>query len=238
MPSLYRYCYHYKLNSDAAIVRDQQEVSRIMQELLCYAIETQTAGIIENDWTKIRDFDFQKNPKEKTELMNRLLNFQCNICSDLAEHYGHVHAEHLLETKHECLRQFISDQNLALLPDYNRRIEVLKKLKYINQEGTIELKGRVACEINSADELVLTELIFENVFADYDHSEIVALLSCFIFQARIVKEPKLIPKLEQGKQKIRDFANKVFEVQNQCKLTKDASDDAIINQIKSKRFKD
>ncbi|CAG8511393.1 21781_t:CDS:10 [Gigaspora margarita] len=215
-----------KLNSDAAVERDQQEVSRITQKLLRYAIETQTAGIIENDWTKIREFDFQKNLKEKTELMNKLLNFQCNICPDLAEHYGHVHAEHLLETKHERLRQFMSDQNLALLPDYNRRIEVLEKLKYINQEGTVELKGRVACEINSADELVLTELIFENAFADYDHSEIVALLSCFIFQERIVEEPKLIPKLEQGKQKIRDFANKVFEVQNQCKLTKDAGDDA------------
>ncbi|CAG8811903.1 24858_t:CDS:2, partial [Gigaspora rosea] len=148
-----------KLNSDTAMVRDQQEPG---------------TGILENDWTKIRDFDFQKNLKEKTKLMNRLLNFQCNICSDLAEHYRHVHAEHLLETKHERLRQFMSDQNLVLLPDYNRRIE-----------------------INSADELVLTELIFENVFANYDHSEIVALLSCFIFQKRIVNEPKLIPKLEQ-----------------------------------------
>ncbi|RIB23502.1 hypothetical protein C2G38_840131 [Gigaspora rosea] len=57
-----------------------------MQELLRYAIVTQTAGIIENDWAKIRDFNCQKNLKKKTELMNRLLNFQCNICPDLAEH--------------------------------------------------------------------------------------------------------------------------------------------------------
>ncbi|RIB11577.1 hypothetical protein C2G38_97952 [Gigaspora rosea] len=70
------------------------------------------------------------------------------------------------------------------------------------------------------DELVLTKLIFENTFADYGHSEIFVLLSCFIFQERIVKEPKLIPKLEQGKQKICDFTNKVFEVQNQYKLNK------------------
>ncbi|CAG8609553.1 26011_t:CDS:10, partial [Dentiscutata erythropus] len=216
-----------KLNCDAAIERDQQEVTRIMQELLRYAIETQTAGIIENDWAKIKGFEFQKNLKEKTDLMNRLLNFQCNICPDLVEHYGHVHAERLLETKHERLRQFMSDQNLALLPDYNRRIEVLEKLKYINQEGTVQLKGRVACEINSADELVLTELIFENAFADYDYSEIVALLSCFIFQERIVEEPKLIPKLDQGKQKIRDFAKKVSEVQFQCKLTKDVGDASV-----------
>lgn len=33
-------------------------------------------------------------------------------------------------------------------------------------DNIIELKGRVACEISSADELVLTELIFTGVLND------------------------------------------------------------------------
>ncbi|CAG8593321.1 17519_t:CDS:2, partial [Racocetra fulgida] len=83
--------------------------------------------------------------------------------------------------------------------------------------------------INSADELVLTELIFENAFADYDYSEIVALLSCFIFQEKLEEQPELIPKLEEGKKTIRDFAQKVYEVQKQCKLTDDAGDANVVN---------
>ncbi|CAG8613968.1 3229_t:CDS:10, partial [Racocetra persica] len=204
-----------KLDPEALIERDLHVTTRITQELWRYAMETQTAGIIENEWTKIKDFEFQKNLAEKNELMNKLLNFQCNICPDFTEHYGHVHDERLLELNHEGLRSFMLNQNLALLPDYTRRTKVLEKLQHIDQYGTVQLKGRVACEINSADELVLTELIFENAFADYDYSEIVALLSCFIFQEKLEGKPELIPKLDEGRQKICDFAQKVYEVQKQ-----------------------
>jgi len=41
----------------------------------------------------------------------------------------------------------ISDQNLDLIPDYEQRIEVLKELKFIDDNSTVQLKGRVACEV-------------------------------------------------------------------------------------------
>jgi antiviral helicase SKI2 len=41
----------------------------------------------------------------------------------------------------------ISNQNLELLPDYEQRIEVLKDLKFIDENSTVLLKGRVACEV-------------------------------------------------------------------------------------------
>lgn len=49
--------------------------------------------------------------------------------------------------------------------------------------------------MNSADELVLTELVLDNVFAEFDAAEIVALLSCFVFQERNTSEPVLTPRL-------------------------------------------
>ena len=36
--------------------------------------------------------------------------------------------------------------------------------RYVSMEGVVEVKGRVATEIQSADELVLTELIFSGAF--------------------------------------------------------------------------
>ena len=54
-------------------------------------------------------------------------------------------------------------------------------LHYIKSDHTVELKGRVACEISN-HELMITELVFESVFSDLHPAEIVALLSCFVFE--------------------------------------------------------
>lgn len=47
------------------------------------------------------------------------------------------------------LKAAISDQNLELLPDYESRIEVLKELRFIDENSTVLLKGRVACEVRA-----------------------------------------------------------------------------------------
>lgn len=41
----------------------------------------------------------------------------------------------------------LSEQNLELLPDYEARIEVLKDLQFIDDNSTVLIKGRVACEV-------------------------------------------------------------------------------------------
>lgn len=85
------------------------------------------------------------------------------------------HDEWLIKENIQSLQMLMSDQNLALLPDYNQRVEVLKDLGFVDEESRVSLKGKVACEVHSADELVLSECIFENVFADFEPQDIVAL---------------------------------------------------------------
>jgi len=58
-----------------------------------------------------------------------------------------IHAEKILKTKIAELRLAISDQNLELLPDYEQRVGVLRELKFIDENSTVLLKGRVACEV-------------------------------------------------------------------------------------------
>jgi ATP-dependent RNA helicase DOB1 len=59
----------------------------------------------------------------------------------------------------------------------------------------IDLKGRVACEIDTGDELVTTELLFNGVFNDLTVSQACALLSCFVFQEKANEMPKLPQEL-------------------------------------------
>ena len=68
-------------------------------------------------------------------------------------------------------------------------------------------------QINSASELILTELIFENIFAGYEPEEVVALLSCFVFQEKTEVEPVIPPRLEEGKELILNIADRVERIQ-------------------------
>lgn len=52
-------------------------------------------------------------------------------------------------------------------------------------------------QINSANELILTELILENILADFEPEEIVALLSCFVFQEKTDIEPEIPARLKE-----------------------------------------
>jgi antiviral helicase SKI2 len=59
-----------------------------------------------------------------------------------------VHERKVVEASLQQLKLALSDQNLELLPDYESRVEVLKRLSFIDQNATVLLKGRVACEVS------------------------------------------------------------------------------------------
>ncbi|KAK3331272.1 NUC185 domain-containing protein [Apodospora peruviana] len=134
-------------------------------------------------------------------------------CNQFLKHYAMCHDQWLIKTQILELRQAISNQNLQLLPDYEQRIQVLKDLSFIDDASRIQLKGKVACEVHSGDELVLTELILENVLADYEPAEIAALLSAFVFQEKTDMVPTLTGNLERGMKTIIELSEKVNAVQ-------------------------
>lgn len=134
------------------------------------------------------------------------------------------HDQWLIKDHISQLQQALSNQNLQLLPDYEQRIEVLKELEFIDDAARIQLKGKVACEIHSGDELVLTELILDNVLADYEPAEIASLLSAFVFQEKTDNEPTLTGNLERGKQTIIDISEKVNNVQTLHQVIQSADD--------------
>ncbi|KII94033.1 hypothetical protein PLICRDRAFT_171718 [Plicaturopsis crispa FD-325 SS-3] len=170
--------------------------------------------IPEVDWSKMRSLDFQEILRTRNALAKRLEGHACTLCGDFDHHYSLIHGEKVLRANVANLKLAISDQNLELIPDYEQRIEVLKELKFIDENSTVLLKGRVACEINSANELVLTELILENTLANYEPEEVVALLSCFVFQEKTDVEPAIPPKLEQGRDAIIAISDRVGRVQD------------------------
>ncbi|KAF7698530.1 ATP-dependent RNA helicase mtr4 [Cucumispora dikerogammari] len=75
-------------------------------------------------------------------------------------------------------------------------LNYLTKSKY-NNSYEITLKGRVACEIRSGSEILLTEMLFNNSFDNLTYLDICALISCFVCTEFDSDEEKKIKKADK-----------------------------------------
>ena len=144
---------------------------------------------------------------ERENVKKEIKLFKCLACPRLAQHIAPEYRKHMIESEIKYLYHLMSDENLNLLPDYERRLNVLKTAGFIDEKLNVLLKGRVACEINSGYELVLTELILDNFLGDFEPEEIVALLSVFVYEGRTREEeaPIITPRLVKGKKRIQEI---------------------------------
>jgi ATP-dependent RNA helicase DOB1 len=112
----------------------------------------------------------------------------------------------------------------------------------------------VACEISSADELVLTELIFTGVLNDLNGTtitttttfvvvvffndlpahrvavpclaveQIVSLMSCFVFEEKSESAQRLADELAGPLRSLQDAARKIATISQECKLPMEVED--------------
>lgn len=132
--------------------------------------------------SKNQDLKMILSVKQKREVLSELNSHSpCANCLKMREHFLAIDRYHKITDKIDKIIFALSEQNLELMPEFNNRLKVLRKLKYLGEkEDTVQLKGRVACELNSCDELIVTEMIFNNFFNNLSPGEIVAILSCVI----------------------------------------------------------
>ncbi|KAK3828261.1 MAG: rRNA-processing arch domain-containing protein [Benniella sp.] len=124
--------------------------------------------------------------------------------------------------KIKAIRKHIVEANsIAQLDELKCRKRVLRRLGYTSSSDVIEMKGRVACEITSGDELLLTEMIFNGAFNDLTVEQTVALLSCFVFQEKTEAGTSLREELATPLRLMQEAARKIAKVSQDCKLTLD-----------------
>ena len=75
--------------------------------------------------------------------------------------------------------------DILQLEELKCRKRVLRRLGFTTSSDIVDMKGRVACEISTGDELLLTELIFDGVFNPLLPEQCAALLSCFVFEEKV-----------------------------------------------------
>ncbi|XP_061374001.1 DExH-box ATP-dependent RNA helicase DExH11 isoform X2 [Gastrolobium bilobum] len=167
---------------------------------------------------KLRDVKLVATYHKWTRLLVMMSQNPCHGCIKLEEHLKLAKEIKAHKDEVYALQFQMSDEALQQMPDFQGRIDVLKEIGCIDEDLVVQMKGRVACEMNSGEELICTECLFENQLDELEPEEAVALMSAFVFQQKNTSEPSLTPKLAEAKQRLYNTAIRLGELQAQFHL--------------------
>jgi len=100
------------------------------------------------------------------------------------------------------------------------RRRLLRRLGYTTPEGVVEMKGRLACEISTGDELVATELILAGGVKKMTTEQLAALCSCLVCTEGGGSKAgtALREELKGPFNELREIARRVAKASVDCKL--------------------
>ncbi|MBW0536930.1 hypothetical protein O181_076645, partial [Austropuccinia psidii MF-1] len=163
-------------------------------------------GIVDEKFKKL----VERINQLKTKLKDNILTQK----ADFEENYKLFQERYQIKKTIELIKRKISaGENVIYMNDLKNRKRVLRRLGFSNSEDVVEVKGRVACEISSGDELLLTEMIFNGAFSELTPEQCAAVLSCFVFAEKSEQMTKLKSELEEPMKKMKEAAKKIaFEI--------------------------
>ncbi|XGW25717.1 hypothetical protein V3C99_006824 [Haemonchus contortus] len=97
-------------------------------------------------------------------------------CMRFQQHMKALRERVRIERQISRLQYSLSMEALQLSEEYQKRIEVLKALDFVDATNMVTFKGRVACEIHH-QELLITELILSKKLHEKSPAEVAAMFS-------------------------------------------------------------
>lgn len=168
----------------------------------------------------ITDDSFRKLLKKIEVLESRLLSNPLHNSPRLPDLYNQYADKVTLSEKIKAIKRKISEALLITqLDELKCRKRVLRRLQFINEAEVVQLKARVACEISTGDELMLSELLFNRFFNELSPEQIAAVLSVFIFDERTNEIQPLKEDLAKPLREIQKQARVIARVAQESKLT-------------------
>jgi ATP-dependent RNA helicase DOB1 len=148
---------------------------------------------------------------QKIEVLEaRLLSNPLHNSPRLPELYDQYAEKVELGVKIKAKKRQISDaMTIAQLDELKCRKRVLRRFQFINEAEVVQLKARVACEISSGDELMLSELLFNGFFNNLTPNQTAAVMSVFVFEEQSKEAPPI---------KNEELAKLLREIQAQARI--------------------
>lgn len=170
----------------------------------------------------ITDDSFKKLLQKMESLESYLLKNPLHNSHRLKGLYNlYNHKVELTERIKAVKKKIALAYSVIQLDELKRRKRVLRRLGFISETDVIQLKARVACEISSGDELLLSELLFNRVFNELNTEQTAALLSCFVFEERSDSTLRLPSELDKPFKELQAQARHIARVTAESRITID-----------------
>jgi len=167
----------------------------------------------------IKDESFKKLLRKIEVLESKLLSNPLHNSPRLLELYNKYSEKVEISGKIKQVKKDIqSAQSVLHLDELKCRKRVLRRLGFTNEADVVQLKARVACEISTGDELVLSELMFNGFFNDLTPEQCGSCLSCFVFEEKTKEEPQIPEELLKPFLNIQAEAKKIARISQESKL--------------------
>ena len=98
---------------------------------------------------------------------------------------------------------------------------ITEKLGFVDSEGIITDKGRVASVITAGDELVLTELMFDGILKKISSQQIAAIMSVFATDEGTKEEPSIPDEMKETWDELQSIIDRVYQIMIECGRTED-----------------
>ena len=171
------------------------------------------------DNMNITDSSFRQLLRKIEIMESRLLANPLHNSPRLEGLYNQYAEKVQLNDSARALKKKIQDaHSIMQLDELKCRKRVLRRLQFINEDEVVQMKARVACEISTGDELMLSELLFNRFFNDLSPEHIASAVSCFVFEEKVQKEPRLTEELERMWREIQKQARIIAKVSMESKL--------------------
>jgi ATP-dependent RNA helicase DOB1 len=127
--------------------------------------------------------------------------------------------------------------------ELSKRLRVLRRLDHLDPDSNVAfVKGKVACEMNTGDELVATELMFDGTFKELDVGSTVALVSALLWREGSGDAEDAVKKMSKEAQRayerLQDAARVVAKHESDVGLDVEESLDGQIGFGNSSSAKD
>lgn len=125
----------------------------------------------------------------------------------------------MCQDKVKGLRKQVNEAHAIMhLDELKYRTRVLRRLGFVDESGVVQLKARVACEISTGDELVLSELLFNRFFNELTPELCASCLSVFVFEEKTKDMPRLRDDLQRPFREIQKQARIIAKTSQESKL--------------------
>ncbi|KAA8649125.1 hypothetical protein EYZ11_000678 [Aspergillus tanneri] len=168
----------------------------------------------------IKDDSFKRLLRKIEVLESRLLSNPLHNSPRLPELYEQYSEKVDLGSQIKATKKKIAEaMSIMQLDELKCRKRVLRRFGFINEAEVVQLKARVACEISTGDELMLSELLFNGFFNNLTPEQTAAVLSVFVFEEKTKETPALTrDELAKPLKEIQAQARIIAKVSQESKL--------------------